>query len=451
VKLSLVVTAFLGLAITLVSAYLLQRQQHDLTAEMTQRGLGMARSLAASARNPLLSNDDLALSLLVQNTMRDPDVAYVILTDPGGRIVAHADLGLIGQPILRPPGLRQAEGELRVQTYVDDQRGRLIDFAVPLAFSNVPLGALYLGFSGRGIDEALRQARNQAILISVVMAAVGIAGATGLSALLSRPVLRLAAGTRAIASGNFEVAVPVTTRDEIGLLTDSFNRMARSLREKEMIKRAFTRYVAREVVDEILKDPERPVVKGERRDVTVLFCDLRGFTTLAERLSPEEVVLLLNEYYTLMIDTTFKHDGTLDRFLGDGVMAIFGAPIFHPDHSVRAVRTALAVQAGVAELSARRVREGRDPVAVGIGLSAGEVVAGTVGTDERMEYAVVGESVNLAARLQSLAQPGQILISGRTYRNVEAMVRAEPAGSLAEKVSGEPVEVYQVLGLGAVA
>ena len=202
------------------------------------------------------------------------------------------------------------------------------------------------------------------------------------------------------------MALKVPSRDEIGVLTESFNTMARSLREKEMIKRAFTRYVAREVVEEILKNPEKLVLSGERREVTVLFCDVRGFTPLSERLSPEEVVSLLNDFYTLMIETTFKHDGTLDKFMGDAVMAIFGAPIAHPDHSARAVQTALAMREGIGGLNARRAQQGKEGVAIGIGVSAGEAVAGTVGTEDRMEYTVIGDSVNLAARLESNAKPG---------------------------------------------
>jgi adenylate cyclase len=227
--------------------------------------------------------------------------------------------------------------------------------------------------------------------------------------------------------------------------------MARSLREKEMIKAAFTRYVAREVVDEILKHPEHHVLTGERREVTVLFCDIRGFTSLAERLKPEEVVLLLNEFYTLMIETTFKHDGTLDKFLGDGVMCVFGAPIAHPDHALRAVRTATAMQASVEALSRRRVAEGKEPIAVGVGVSAGEVVAGTVGTEDRMEYTVVGDSVNLASRLMSNAKPGQILMSEPTFTKVRADVDARSMGSLRVKGKEEEIEVYEVLRLGRTA
>ena len=255
--------------------------------------------------------------------------------------------------VVRPKELEPLKNRVLVQTYKTPQ-GRIIDFAVPLVYSGVPVGALYLGFSEEAINAALASARNQALLITLLMVLAGLGGAVGLAALLSRPIFRLVQATGAIAAGNFNIALPVASRDELGVLTDSFNRMARSLREKEMIKRAFTRYVAREVVEEILKDPENLVLTGERREVTVLFCDVRGFTPMSERLSPEEVVLLLNDFYTLMIETTFKHDGTLDKFLGDAVMAVFGAPMAHPDHSARAIRTALAMQEGIVGLNERR-------------------------------------------------------------------------------------------------
>jgi adenylate cyclase len=407
----------------------------------------MARDLGASAKNPLLTNDDLTLNLLVKDAMRDEDVAYVIFADQEQKILAHADVTQIGKSLDRPKGLLPVADKLLVQQYQNSTQANLIDFAVPLEFSNVRLGSLYLGFSDRSIRRTLARARNQTFFITFAMLLVGVGGATGLSLILSRPILRLVEGTKAIAEGNYQVSLAVSSRDEIGDLTASFNQMARSLREKEMIKQAFTRYVAREVVDEILKNPEQISLTGERREVSVLFCDLRGFTTLSERLPPEEVVALLNEFYTLMIETVFKHEGTLDKFLGDAVMAVFGAPIAHKDHSVRAVRTAVAMKAGIEQLSRKRVDDGKDPISVGIGVSAGEAVAGTVGTENRMEYTVIGDRVNLAARLEANAKPGQILISQWTYENVGQLVTARSLGYFKVKGKEEDVEVYEVLGL----
>jgi adenylate cyclase len=446
VKLSLLITALVVLAVALVGLFLLREQQQSLTAEMTKRGLTIAENFAAGAKTPLLTNDELTLGVLVTDAMKDPDVVYVIVSDHLGNVLAHSDVRAVKTAVVRPTELEPLKDRVLVQTYRTPQ-GRIIDFAVPLVYSGVPVGALYLGFSEEAITAALASARNQALLITLLMVLAGLGGAVGLAALLSRPIFRLVRATGAIAAGNFNITLPVASRDELGVLTDSFNRMARSLREKEMIKRAFTRYVAREVVDEILKDPENLVLSGERRQVTVLFCDVRGFTPMSERLAPEEVVLLLNDFYTLMIETTFKYDGTLDKFLGDAVMAVFGAPMAHPDHSARAIRTALAMQEGISGLNERRARDGKEPISVGIGVSAGEAVAGTVGTEDRMEYTVIGDSVNLAARLEANAKPGQILISHSTYERVCDLVEARPLGRIRVKGKEEEVEVYEVLGL----
>lgn len=445
-KLSLLITTLVVIAVVVVGVLLLYRQQQSLTAEMTKRGLTIAQNLAASAKAPLITNDELTLLVLAKDAMRDPDVAYVIVADADGKVLAQSDPSPIEGPINRPTDLKLLKDDILVQTYRTAGR-RIIDFAVPLVYSQVPVGGLYLGFSQRSIDAALARSRNEALAITFAMAILGIGGGVALGAVLSRPINKLAGATRSIAEGNYNVALDVTSGDEIGALTESFNQMARSLREKEMIKRAFTRYVAREVVEEILKDPEHLVLTGERREVTVLFCDVRGFTAMSERLSPEEVVLVLNDFYTLMIETTFKNDGTLDKFLGDAVMATFGAPIAHPDHSLRAVRTALDMQQGVIELNERRAREGKETISIGIGVSAGEAVAGTVGTEDRMEYTVIGDTVNLAARLESNARTGQILISQRTYAAVRDSVDVRPLGPIRVKGKEEVVEVYEVLGV----
>lgn len=449
-KLSLLITSLLALTVVLVSTFLLRQQQKTLTAEMTKRGLTIAQNLADSAKNPVLTEDELTLNLLVKDAMKDGDVAYVAIVDENGKVLAHSEVGLVGRPLERTASLKPLANGMLVQTYEIEGRGDLIDFSAPLTFRNVTVGALYLGFSQGSIAAALQKARNNAILISLGMVLLGIGGAVALASFLSSPILKLMEGTRAIAAGNFAVSLPVPSRDEIGDLTRSFNQMAQSLREKDLIKRAFTRYVAREVVDEILKDPENLVLTGERRDVTVLFCDIRGFTTTSEKLTPEEVVTLLNTFYTLMIDTTFKEDGTLDKFLGDGVMAVFGAPIYHQDHSLRAIRTALAMQAGIRGLSARRATEGKPPIAVGIGINAGDAVAGTVGTEARMEYTVIGDSVNLASRLESNSKAGQILISEQTYLKVQAAVEARSLGRIKVKGKEEEIGVYEVIGMRSV-
>jgi adenylate cyclase len=449
VKLSLLITTLVALAVLLVSLSLLRRQEQALTEAVTKRGLTIAANLAAGGKSALPTNDDLALNTLIKEAMRDRDVAYVVFADEKGLVHAHSDVTLIGKPVVRPEGLKPVGKELLVQKYRTASDAEIIDISVPLVFSKTPLGTLYVGFGTGAIAAAVRQARLQAVGITAFMVVLGLGGAVALATALARPIHRLMEATDAVAHGDLSVSVPVTTRDELGVLTESFNRMARSLREKEMIKRAFARYVAPEVVEEVLKDPEHAMVTGERREVTVLFCDIRGFTSMSEQLSPEQVVKVLNEFYTLMIETVRKHDGTLDKFLGDAVMAVFGALIAHPDHAARAVKTALDMRKAIADLGVRRRAAKQDAFEVGIGVSLGEVVAGTVGTEERMEYTVIGDSVNIASRLQDRAKPGSILLTRRTYEAVKDLVDAKSLGAMKVKGKEEEVEVYEVRGLCA--
>jgi len=446
VKLSLLITGLVVLAIVLVSFSLIRRQAQTLTDAVTKRGLTIANNLAGGAKSALVSNDDLTLNILVKEAMHDKDVVYVIFADEDGVVRAHSNVAMIGKRLVRPATLKAPTDRVMIQTVRDEGEDDIIDFATPLAFSKTPIGTLYVGFSKLAVTHAVNEARNQALYVTVLMIVLGVAGAVTLATVMSRPIFRLVEATHAISDGNLTVEVPVTTHDELGVLTASFNRMVRSLREKEMIKRAFTRYVAREVVEEVLKDPEHVMLTGARREATVLFCDIRGFTSLSERLTPEQVVSLLNEFYTTAIETTFKHDGTLDKFLGDAVMCVFGAPIAHPDHTARAVKTAIEMRTALAALSKRRALRGLDPFEVGIGVALGEVVAGTVGTEERMEYTVIGDSVNVAARLQGQAKAGSILLSRRTYEAVHDLVEGFSRGPMKVKGKEEEVEVYEVVG-----
>ncbi|HEX2437509.1 MAG TPA: adenylate/guanylate cyclase domain-containing protein [Methylomirabilota bacterium] len=446
-KLSLLITALLTTTVLVLSGSFLRTQQQTLTDEMRKRGLTITQNLAAGSKTALLTQDTLGLQLMVRDVARDDDVAYVAVTDAAGKVIAHSRLAELGRRVERPAEAAPLGNEIVVQSLALSGQDTVIDFSAPLVFRHVRVGAVYVGFSQARIALAASHARTRAVVITLAMLAVGVGGAVGLGAALARPIVRLMQGTRAVADGDFSLTLPVTSSDELGALTQAFNTMARSLGEKEMITRAFSRYVTREVVDEILKDPARVVLTGARREVTALFCDIRGFTATAESLPPEEVVELLNAFYELMIETTFKHDGTLDKFLGDGVMAVFGAPLYRADHALMAARTALAMQAGMRELSAQRVAAGKSPLSVGIGLNAGEVIAGTVGTSARMEYTVVGDCVNLASRLQSSARPGQILVSADTYTRLNGSVHGRSLGRLAMKGKDEPIEVWELLGL----
>ncbi len=205
------------------------------------------------------------------------------------------------------------------------------------------------------------------------------------------------------------------------------------------------RYVSQSVAAEALRDPFAVSLGGDRRNVSTLFADVRGYTALAAEHAPEETLDLLNRYLTVVSDAVEGHGGTVADLLGDGVFAFFGAPVTHSDDAARAVRAALAVQGAVMRLDIPTMPGVR--LQTGIGITSGEVIAGNVGSERRMHYAVVGDSVNVAARLQAAAGPNQILIDEATYDAVRGLVVVQDLGSLRLAGKGDWVRAFNVLAL----
>jgi len=216
-------------------------------------------------------------------------------------------------------------------------------------------------------------------------------------------------------------------------------------RQTETMRAAFERYVAPSVVERVLQNPEMLQLGGARREISVLFADLRGYTAFAEQAPPEEVVALLNEYFSLTMDVVFSREGTLDKFLGDGAMVFFNAPEEQPDHVYRAVDAALTLQHMLAEHNAARSNLG---LAFGIGVHMGEAIVGNVGARQAMNYTAIGDTVNVAKRLQEHAQAGEVLISAAVVQRLGERVEVESVGAVPIKGRQQPIEAYRLLALG---
>ncbi len=186
---------------------------------------------------------------------------------------------------------------------------------------------------------------------------------------------------------------------------------------------------------------------GKESPVTVLFSDIRGFTTFSERVGPQETVELLNEYFERMVDCVFRHGGVLDKFIGDALMAIWGAPVQRPDDAERALQAALEMQSVLAEFNAERVAAGRPAVAIGIGVNAGPAVVGNMGSSKRLEYTVIGDTVNVASRLCSIAAAGEIVASAETVAQAGGRFEVEPMPPAKVKGKTATVELFRVLGV----
>ena len=219
-------------------------------------------------------------------------------------------------------------------------------------------------------------------------------------------------------------------------------------REKKKIRGAFQYYLTASVVNEILKDPSKLKLGGDKKHLSVLFSDIRGFTSISEKLSPEELVRLLNEYLTAMTDIVFKYDGLLDKYIGDAVMAVYGAPLDQPDHALRAGRTALEMMSELQRLQARWAAEGRPYVDIGVGINTGDMVVGNMGSEMRFDYTVMGDAVNLASRLEGTNKEygTNIIISEFTYEEIKAELYCRELDAVRVKGKNRPIRIYELLG-----
>ncbi len=217
-------------------------------------------------------------------------------------------------------------------------------------------------------------------------------------------------------------------------------------REKRQVKKLFSRYVSKDVYDQLVANPSLAALGGARRHMTVLFSDIRGFTTMSEKGSPEDVVKQLNELFTRMVAVVFAHRGTVDKFVGDMVMALYGAPLDDEDHAEHAVQTALAMIATLEQMNEEWARNGKPQLDIGIGINTGEMIAGNIGSDAIMSYTVIGDAVNLGARLESLNKEygTRIIISEATRARLKGRYDIHPLGDVVVKGKSQPVAIFEV-------
>jgi adenylate cyclase len=383
--------------------------------------------------------------------MRQASAAHTTLFDDRGRVMAST-LYAAGEerPISRRFWERViAEQEQAIYPRDVEVRGR--EYTEVFGPLEARGGEDLAVFSAALPRNFLVQASPFTQLQLVVFIAAALVGVVLVGAIVARritqPLLRVVWASRAVASGDLEQQVEVITQDEVGILAESFNEMVEGLRRGQFIRDAFGRAVSPEVLEELLAGGLE--LGGETRQVTVLFSDIRGFTSLSESSEPQVVVQWLNEYLGLMTAAVGAHGGVVNKFVGDAVVAIFGAPQHQSDHADRAVRAALEMKQRLVGLNQLRAQRGERPLHNGIGLSTGPVVAGIIGSEERWEYTVIGDVVNVASRLEGLTKQFSaytLLATAETVAALEAHdgLAIEDLGDIQVKGRVQPVRVFGV-------
>ena len=447
IKLASLSAVLILVVISTISFSILKKQKEQYLGQLLNLGESMVRIVANNAPEKLLGEEELALFQLVKDIAANEQVIYVLITDQKNVIKAHSHIDKANKTYSPPKDvlLFREIDNVKVSTFFLGREEVLL-FEEPITYQKLRVGQVHIAISQRRILDNIREAKTFILVLTVFITLLGIVLSLALSMYFSRPIKKLGESIKALAMDDFDHRVIVNRNDELGDLGSAFNKMAGDLALKEKIKDSFGQYVTPEIVDLILENPDNQWMKGSKEEATVLFVDIRGFTTIAEEKEPETVVELLNDHFTRITDIVIRHGGHLNKFVGDEVMAVFGTPAPNAQHAEAAVRATLDIQEEMARLG-REKEMGDVSFQVGIGVNSGEIVAGNLGSPKRMEYTVIGDNVNIAARLTSIAKGGEILISKQTYESIKEKGRLKVAERGKVPVKGKKVEIiiYNVL------
>lgn len=446
VKLSIAITFIIWLTILILSFVVLARQKENLYQQTVKTGKVSLSYFVNNARIPLLNDDILRLNTLIKEAASVEGLLYAVIVDKENIIKAHTDHTQIGSSFQSAADIKRLtkEEDISYFSYKLPSGANALNLSRPVAFKDKEVGTVHVGISLDFIKKQISRESFFILAMSLLIVFLGIAIAVLLGFSFSRPISELVLATKEIGKGNFHYRISTSRKDEFGDLATAFNFMSQELWKKLQMQKSFGRYVSPEIIDMILANPEESWLKGSRSEATVLFTDVRGFTSYSETREPEEVVEALNEYFRIVTGHILEYGGYVDKFIGDAVLAVFCVPIHHPDHAERALKAAIAMQK---DLQGSDMKRNWLLSKIGIGINTGVVVSGNLGSQIKMEYTVIGDSVNVASRINGLAGPGDIIISKSTYLLTKDLVSVNALPPQKVKGKSEPVEVFQVTGL----
>lgn len=370
------------------------------------------------------------------------------LIDDQGKLLAHPDEtkvlkgeSMVGVPIVKNAlAAELKQGQLR---YKDPQSQE----PFTAAFTKTALGVTAIAVvPDRVILEAAAAVKREAYYVAGRLLSVALFAIFVLSITLTTPIENLVALTNKVAKGDFSTKASVKTRDEVGQLGEAFNSMLEGLLERDKVKSMFNKFHGSSVTEDLLKGNLE--LGGSKKVVTVFFSDVRDFTKFSEGNSPEQVVEMLNEYFQIMVAIINRHGGVVDKFIGDAIMAVWGAPNGNERDPQNAVKACIEMRQALEVLNTTRKGRGQVPIKIGIGLHRGDAISGTIGSSERMEYTVIGDTVNQASRIESSTKAfgTDFLLSDSLADFVKDEFIVEEAGRVEVKGKAEPLTLFKVRG-----
>ncbi|MCK9530332.1 MAG: HAMP domain-containing protein [Gammaproteobacteria bacterium] len=447
-KLAVVFTLLITGGMSTLGVVVVRDQTRLLREQMADFGQTVVHQVAEASKEPLLAGDRLGLEATLNNLVGKSSVLGAgIYTDDG-------DLVLQSGLVPFDAGVAMAnreQGPLDWEETVEDKTPAraLTSFIAPVTFQDVIVGYALVTFDRTDMAGAEAHTLRAVTGTTLMLVLIGIGASVFLGKRLTRPINQLMDVSRAISAGNYQMRFDERRNDELGALMQSMNTMSEGLLRKEQVEQTFSRYVSPNVAREVLAHLETVQLGGRRVEATVLFADIAGFTSMSENMHPEDVSALLNEYFSYIAEAAHAYNGHVDKYIGDCAMLLFGVPLEDPDHLFKAVACGITVQTLIQRLNLRRAARGLKQVQFRIGVNCGPMLAGNMGSRERMEYTVVGDSVNLASRLASAGEPGQLVISQEMQLDPRLMGRVETRklGTIRLRGKRLPVATYQITRL----
>lgn len=449
--LKLCVGALIIVTVTIVSFsyFIIDRQKALLFDQTVTLGTVSLNYFVNNARISLIDDDILSLNTLIKEATATEGLRYAVVTDTHEAIRAHTDVNRIGLKYKTPTPAAPpvSRGDISYFSFDAASGEQILNLTRQVIFQDKVVGAIHVGVSLDFIERMVDKEKGYILFMTLMCMIVGLAIAVFLGIRFSRPISALVTATEAIGKGDYHYRVVMDRKDELGNLATAFNRMGEELFRHSLMRQSFGKYIGEDVLAMILNDPQKMWLKGHKNEATILFADIRGFTAYAEKREPEEVVTMLNTYFEIATRAILDYGGYVDKFIGDCVLGVFGVPVYRNDHVERAVRAALELMQQLQRLPRHGIHGYPLLSAVGVGIHTGPVVAGNIGSQAKMEYTVIGDTVNLASRLSSLAGPGEVLVTDAVYENLHAWVGVEPAGTRSIKGKSALVKTFRVTSI----
>lgn len=448
-KIASLMSLLVTLAVLALTFLSIQRERANFEIELVEQADLFLETASHGLRDPLYHAKLDEMTDLSNQVSDNADITFFVVYDRDGKILVDSreaalqfsqTVDELGATILK----NSAEA-----TYTKWEKTELISGRT-IKLGDQVVGAVSAGFSTTPLSEKIRMITTQGIILAVITLLLGAAFTILLARQITHPLSELNAIVGRMSAGDLTQRVTYQSEDEIGQLGTAFNKMAEQLQEREWLRDMFGRFVSHEVVDALRSGQIK--LEGESRLVSILFCDIREFTHYSERHSPEEVVELLNQFLPLVVQAAQKHGGMVNKFGGDSTLIVYGAPHEVKDNAYRAVQTALDIRSSMYILNRALVEKGDLPLRVGVGINTGFALAGAIGPYERQEYTVVGNTVNLAARIDGLNKQfpeNDILISEWTYDAIgdkRDLFKMTSLGKVPIRGRNDPIEIWSVQG-----